>query len=214
MEEAHAVKAPGSRKRRVQQRSIETRAKILECAARAFATTGFEGTSTRAIATELGIAHALVLYHFATKEGLWQAVVQHAVGGLRIEVEHNEENEPVSAAERLRKIMEAFVRFSADKHQMHQIFAHASRNGGPELDWLIASIAPLYKMLSGLMRECQAAGKFVQGDPHMLVYLFLVTATHPYQHPRELELSTGRQLTHPATVDEHVRLCLALFFRD
>lgn len=213
MKSARAAKVPTPPKRRVQQRTIETKAKILECATRAFATTGFEGTSTRAIANELGIAHALVLYHFETKEGLWQAVVQNAVGGLRIEVEQSSDAASQTATQRLRKLMEAFVRFSADKQQLHQIFAHAGRSGGRELEWLMRSIAPLYTVLTSLIRECQAEGSFVEGDPHMLVYLFIVTATHPYQHPRELELSTGRRLNHPATIDEHVRLCLALFFR-
>jgi TetR/AcrR family transcriptional regulator len=57
------------------ERSIDIRARILEEATRLFATQGFDGTSIQSIAGAVGIRKPSVLYHFASKELLHQAVL-------------------------------------------------------------------------------------------------------------------------------------------
>ena len=52
-----------------------TRPAILEAAQRAFAERGYEGTSVRAIAAEVGVDPAVVLHFFGSKDGLFQAAV-------------------------------------------------------------------------------------------------------------------------------------------
>jgi AcrR family transcriptional regulator len=48
----------------------DTRRRILDVAARLFAEQGFDGTSVRDIATELGIANPSIYYHFKSKADL------------------------------------------------------------------------------------------------------------------------------------------------
>ena len=64
--------------RRRQQRSLDTRERILEAAFEEFADRGFEGSSTRSVAAKAGVQHPLVTYHFKNKEGLWRAVITTA----------------------------------------------------------------------------------------------------------------------------------------
>jgi TetR/AcrR family transcriptional regulator len=52
------------RKRAEQQRSIETRAAILNAAIAEFAERGFEAARIRAIADRLGLQHPLITYHY------------------------------------------------------------------------------------------------------------------------------------------------------
>jgi len=52
------------------QRSITTRAQILDAAEELFATTGYHATSLRSIARAVGMTHAGVLVHFPSKEAL------------------------------------------------------------------------------------------------------------------------------------------------
>jgi len=59
---------------RVRQRDA-TRAMILEAALQEFSAHGFDGTSTRAIAAKAGVHHALIKYHFQSKDLLWRAAV-------------------------------------------------------------------------------------------------------------------------------------------
>lgn len=60
-----------------QKRAVDTRLAILQQGARLFSAKGFEGCSTREIATAAGVSHANVRYHFGDKETLWLKVVQH-----------------------------------------------------------------------------------------------------------------------------------------
>jgi len=48
---------------------------ILEAALQEFSAHGFDGTSTRAIAAKAGVHHALIKYHFQSKDLLWRAAV-------------------------------------------------------------------------------------------------------------------------------------------
>src|ERR1700747_2780310 len=78
-----ASRARPKRKRREQQRAIDTRKMILEAALTEFAQRGFDGTSTRTIADRVGIQHPLITYHYRTKDILWRAVAENAFAEIR-----------------------------------------------------------------------------------------------------------------------------------
>jgi AcrR family transcriptional regulator len=59
-----------------QKRSLETRSKILNAAKLSFAQHGFDATSFRNIAIEAEVNHAVISYHFGSKEELWTAVIK------------------------------------------------------------------------------------------------------------------------------------------
>src|ERR1700719_3234365 len=71
------------RKRAEQQRSVATRAAILNAAIAEFAARGFEGASIRAIADRLGLQHPLITYHYRSKDILWRAAAEHAFAQIR-----------------------------------------------------------------------------------------------------------------------------------
>src|ERR1700729_4012817 len=73
------------RQRAEQQRSLETRASILNAAIAEFAQRGFEGASIRAIADRLGLQHPLITYHYRSKDILWRAAAEHAFAQIRTE---------------------------------------------------------------------------------------------------------------------------------
>ena len=58
-----------------QQRALASRNHILETALRLFARRGFDGTSTRQIAQEAGVAEGLIFHYFPTKEHLLMAMM-------------------------------------------------------------------------------------------------------------------------------------------
>ncbi|MFT4263801.1 MAG: TetR family transcriptional regulator [Nocardioides sp.] len=60
-----------------------SRADILRAAQRAFAATGYDGTSVRRIAAVAGVDPSTVLHFFGTKERLFQEVVEEVAGTLR-----------------------------------------------------------------------------------------------------------------------------------
>jgi len=59
---------------------LDTRERILDAAARLFTAHGFAGTSIRMITGDAGVPVALVNYHFGSKRGLMEAVMERALG--------------------------------------------------------------------------------------------------------------------------------------
>jgi AcrR family transcriptional regulator len=66
---------PAKRKRAPSQRSLETRARILDAAELLFAQGGFEGTSMRDIAAAADVPVALVNFHGGAKEEFFATIV-------------------------------------------------------------------------------------------------------------------------------------------
>jgi TetR/AcrR family transcriptional regulator len=62
---------------------VESRASILDAAAREFAAHGIAGARTDAIAREAHVNKALLYYYFTDKETLYGAVLDHAFSGLK-----------------------------------------------------------------------------------------------------------------------------------
>ena len=65
------------------ERSIETRQRILDAAAREFAANGLAGARTEAIAAAAGVNKALLYYYFESKEKLYQAALEHIAARVR-----------------------------------------------------------------------------------------------------------------------------------
>ena len=62
----------------------ERRLQILRIAVRLFSQHGFRGTTTKEIAQAAGVSEAMVFRHFATKEELYTAILDHKAceGGI------------------------------------------------------------------------------------------------------------------------------------
>jgi TetR/AcrR family transcriptional regulator len=202
------------RERRPQQRSLATREKVIEVAAVEFAEHGFKAASTRSVATAAGIQHTLITYHFGDKEGLWRAVLgalyqrfdemyQSRLHGLR----------GVDASTKLRLILEEFVRFSAQNPNFHWLMAHEASTGGRRLDWLVNKyVKNFFTSATELILAAQAEGRFVPGDPYHLMYVIIGAVTHVFMLAAEVKSISGKVPTSGAYVEEHVRICLDLFF--
>ena len=70
-------KASTSIRSRSRRPAADLAAALLDAAAVEFAAHGFEGASTRRIAERAGAHQPQINYHFASKEQLWRATVDH-----------------------------------------------------------------------------------------------------------------------------------------
>lgn len=61
------------------QRGEETRARLIDSALKLFGERGFDGASTRDIASEAGVNAPALQYYFGNKEGLYKACVKHII---------------------------------------------------------------------------------------------------------------------------------------
>jgi AcrR family transcriptional regulator len=75
------------RRSRREERKEETRAELIEAAAKVFARRGFHGASVEQIAAEAGFSTGAVYWHFEDKEDLFLALYEHWVGKRVEEIE-------------------------------------------------------------------------------------------------------------------------------
>lgn len=201
------------RVRRRQVRSIDTRARIIKAAVRVFADSGFEGASTRQIADLAAVRHALVIYHFDTKLGIWKAVMQDVLGGFNEAFERRLDGlDGVDDATKLKLLKADFIRLSAQRPELHWLMSHEAGQSD-RTNWLVEN---LLGNTTGLFRDlitsAQKAGRYVQGDPTHLFYIFLGAAVRIFMVAGEVERISGRSPFHPDYVEEHIQLCERLFF--
>ena len=212
------MKAKGTRlatERRPQRRSLDTRDKILAAALVEFASHGFSGASTRAVAKLAGVQHPLLSYHFKSKEGLWRALLA-ATGGHFME-RFNARLAGLRGVDDVTKLLlvqEEFVRFSAENPHFHMLMSQEARRSSRQLKWLLQKIIkPYFLEVTALIRSAQRAGRYVNGEPHHLQYLFIGAATRIFTLAVEVEVVIGRSPFSPKMIDNHVAACLSLFFR-
>jgi AcrR family transcriptional regulator len=108
---------------------------LLEAALVEFASRGFEGASTRAIAERAGWHQPQINYHFSSKEQLWRAAVDHLFGLLTAALgAAPPDPDPTGAfAESVRR----FVRFSAHHPELHRIMNQESTADSARLAWIV-----------------------------------------------------------------------------
>ena len=210
-----SAKAKG-RSRRPQQRSTDTQERILEAAAAEFALHGFTGTSTREVAVRAGVQHPALTYHFGNKDGLWRAVMrglnETVLATLKARLQALRGVDTVTT---LRLIMDDFIRFSAANPNFHRLMNYEAGNGGERMNWLADEfVKEFFDVLVPLIRAAQKDGGFVAGDAYHLVYLFIGAVTRLFMLAPEVKRVSGRSPMTPSYIQEHVNLCLALFFRD
>jgi TetR/AcrR family transcriptional regulator len=214
--DTRAAEVAADRGRRPQRRALDTRERIISAALSEFSTHGFRGTSTRTVAKLAGVQHPLVNYHFTNKEGLWRAVLA-ATGGTFID-QFNRRLAGLRGVDdvtKLRLVQEDFIRFAAAHPHFHMLMSQEAQHSSKHLKFIVTALArPYFAQITPLIRAAQQAGKYVNGDPHHLQYLFIGAATRIFTLAAEVKLMTGRSPSSPKAIDEHVAACLGLFFRE
>jgi AcrR family transcriptional regulator len=115
---------------------------LLDAVLDAFAARGFEGTSVRELARQLGVSHNFLPQRFGTKERLWYAAVEHGFRGVFEEVtadvdaEAAPDGEPEIDVERLRATVVGFIEAMAKRPALLQIITREATTPGPRLDHL------------------------------------------------------------------------------
>lgn len=66
------------------EENLGNRLKLLEAAAETFSSSGYNGTSLRAIARRARVSFQLIQHHFGSKSDLWLAVVDYLYAGLAL----------------------------------------------------------------------------------------------------------------------------------
>lgn len=177
-------------------RGAAVRESVLHAALECFGAFGYEGTSTRAVAERAGVSHPLLLYHFESKEKLWESTMEDVVGHYRQELEqrlrHVDRDDPCAS---LRCFIENFVRFSARAPQLYRIMTQESTQGSDRIRWLLdRHLRESFNQMRDMIRRGQAAGKVREGDSARLYYAIIGLAGTLLSVSTEFRLLTGRDV--------------------
>lgn len=202
--------------RRRQDRSTQTRRLLIDAATIEFASKGFDGTTTRSIADRAKTRHALLIYHFETKQGIWRSVLEHVLQNwhtrLMAAVVPLAATDEVAA---LRAFQRTFIELSATEPETHWLMSHEARASTGQLQQLLETLtAKDMKLLGKLIRKAQKKGFYIAGDPAHLHYLFVGAASRVFMMSGEATRNLGRSPFDESFVERHVKYCERLFFRN
>lgn len=186
---------------------------LLDAALAAFADRGFEGTSVREIARDLGVSHNWIPQRFGSKERLWYAAVDH--GALRLTAELLAEPIP-SGGDELQQLRAAFVRLveiNAGNPALIRIVNHEAARPGPRLDYLFDEyIEPVRRFGDALLAELRAQGKVRTVSASILYFLLTNGAAGPFAVPALAARFGELDLDDPAAIHERAVAVVDLLF--
>lgn len=190
------IATPRGASGRASAKSTLLKKNIMDVALSHFSECGFEGTSLRAVAKEANTSHPLLLYHFASKEALWQETMADIVGGYsRSIVELFDSTKGESAAEALQQFIERFVIMSSNKPEVHRVLTMASTQNSARVEWLVETyLREHFEIITSCIRKAQKEGAVREGDPAQLYYHIIGAAGTPFTLYKEFKLLTGRDV--------------------
>jgi AcrR family transcriptional regulator len=188
----------------------DIRNELLEAALVEFGAKGFAGASTRSIAQRADAHQPQINYHFASKEALWAAAVDHLFARLQahlgdlgidaLELDGDDAALAATFAEAIRR----FVRFAAAHPELNQIMVHEATEDSDRLRWMVERhVRPLYDATRLVWERLRAAGIAAPIDPVRVHYILVGAASLPFVNAPEARLLTATEPTAPDWVDAH-----------
>ena len=160
----------------------ERRLQILRVAMRVFSQRGFRGTTTKEIALAAGVSEAMVFRHFATKEELYSAIIDHkaCLGDERdpyqVVADALERKDDRAVFERL--ALDALEQNECDP-DFQRLLLHSAleEHELAQMFW-DKFVRRVYKFLGDYIRQRQRDGAMIDVEPAIVVRAFIGMVIH------------------------------------
>lgn len=160
----------------------ERRSQILRVAMDLFSREGFRGTTTKKIAQTAGVSEAMVFRHFATKEELYAAILDHkACSGDALDLELLVADAVKQRDDRA--VFEGLALNALDHHErdpaFQRLLLHAALEGHELAQMFFEKfVRRVYEFLGSYVRERQREGGMIDIDPAIVVRAFIGMIIH------------------------------------
>jgi len=142
-----------------------TRRELLEAAEALFAERGFQATRLDDVAERVGIRKPSILYHFADKRILYDAVLAELVGGLLIRLQ-NVIAGGSSPADSIEAAVDAWVDYVGERPALARILLREIADARPGLrSPFVQHALPILGLMSQTIRAGQRRRIFARIDP-------------------------------------------------
>jgi AcrR family transcriptional regulator len=174
---------------------------ILDVATRLFAEAGYEGTSMNDVAERVGMRKASLFYHFATKDALYEAVLERLVASLQVALEAIYVSSG-TYEERLDAITETLVTVLASHPYAARLLLREAMDWGPVIrsGKLLDRILLVLEAGAAWTRAGMDAGAFAECDPKQLVLSSIGLHFLPFALGHLVERYLGSDVFDPAFV--------------
>lgn len=171
----------------------ETRDRILESATILFGTRGFDAVSLDQIATEVGVAKQTLLYWFASKDELVQAVLANMAAELTVVVEAAIRAAPDDPLDRIEAVVHAVFRPAVRRPALLGLMRELSRLPSGATGSMTEYLSPLVDRAVGWMNEEMHKGRLRSGNPALIVALVYTTVAGIATEPEALRAVGWKQ---------------------
>lgn len=191
-----------------------TRTAILEAALQSFAEAGYAGSSTRNIAALAQVHHALIKYHFESKENLWRAAVTFLFERQAVELRRPRLSAKTRAGRReyARQTLSEYVHYCARHPEHARLMVQESVCDNPQLHWAadnyIVGRARVAKEFVGLLK---AENLVPDVSEVALIYMLTGAAQTLYMLAPEVRRVWKLDPMQPEIIQAHVDAMLAIF---
>ena len=178
-----AIPANGPQSTSARMAGEDRRLQLLAVAVSLFSERGFRGTTTKEIAQAAGVSEAMVFRHFATKEELYAAILDHKACSSGGKFEPAE-----MAAEAIRRkddraVFEGLALGALQHHQDDPDFQRLLLHSALEKHELAQMffeqfVLRVYEFLGGYIRQRQREGALIEMDPTIVVRSFIGMVMH------------------------------------
>jgi TetR/AcrR family transcriptional regulator len=202
-------KTPTPNKVRLRRTRTDIREALLESALIEFGAKGFDGASTRTIASRVQAHQPQINYHFETKTALWMAAVDHLFGLLRKAFDGVlpatlSEVDTLQLSAAFAEAIRRFVRFAAEHPELNQIMVHEGTAASDRLTWMTKThVKPVFDAIRPAWQMLRDVGIAAPIDSEVFYYVLIGAASLPYVNAPEVRLLTGRDPSSPDWVRAH-----------
>lgn len=187
----------------------DSRESIRREALHVFAEKGYDGSTTREIATRAGVNHGLIRYYFGDKGKLWRSAVDLAfeelAAGLSSAVA-----DPTATDDRERTglLLRNYVRFVARHPEFVRLMHEEGKRKGPRMRWLVDKhVRPMYEGIRNLLDHARRGQSLPdEMDAVHLHYIIAGAVGVVFHQAEECKRLTGLDPFDDAFVERHARL--------
>ncbi len=174
---------------------------ILEVATTLFAERGYDGTSMNDVAGRVGMRKASLFYHFATKDALYEAVLDRIVREVGESLSQVYMGQG-TLVERLEASADAVSAAICGRPFVARLLLREAMDWGPVIRGkLLGTVLAVLEGGAAFIALGQAEGVFVSGDPKQLVLTALGAHILPFAVVQLVERYVGVDPFSPAFVE-------------
>lgn len=147
---------------------MTTRDRILDVALASFADRGYEATSLDALAAQLGVTKQTILYHFASKAALLDAVIDRSAAELAGALEAALTSAGPGFS-RVEAVVRSVFRLASRRPELLGLVREVSRLGPPAATRLTDALEPLVGRATAWLSAEMDTGAVRRQDPRLLL---------------------------------------------